>query len=60
MTSPRQAYYQRRLALPLLAVRFGGEVLAVGLRLAGRNWFWLLWMGGISSGLAYVFYYKFS
>lgn len=27
-------------------------------QLSGQNWFWLLWMGGISSGLAYVFYYK--
>jgi drug/metabolite transporter (DMT)-like permease len=60
MTSQRQASYQRRLALPLLAVLFGREALAAAPQLSGQNWFWLLWMGGISSGLAYVFYYKFS
>lgn len=27
-------------------------------QVTAENWFWLLWMGGISSGLAYVFYYK--
>ena len=46
------------LALPLLAVLFGREALAAAPQLSGQNWFWLLWMGGISSGLAYVFYYK--
>lgn len=44
--------------LPLLALLFGREAAAVAPRLAGQDWFWLLWMGGISSGLAYVFYYK--
>lgn len=46
------------LALPLLLVFFGRQSLAVGLLLHAPDWFWLLWMGGISSGLAYVFYYK--
>jgi drug/metabolite transporter (DMT)-like permease len=46
------------LALPLLAILFGQEALVAALQLDLQNWFWLLWMGGISSGLAYVFYYK--
>jgi drug/metabolite transporter (DMT)-like permease len=46
------------LALPLLAALFGREAMAAAPQLSGQNWFWLLWMGGISSGLAYVFYYK--
>jgi drug/metabolite transporter (DMT)-like permease len=46
------------LAVPLLAVLFGQEALAAAPLLSLQNWFWLLWMGGISSGLAYVFYYK--
>jgi len=46
------------LALPLLAMLFGQEALVAARQLDLQNWFWLLWMGGISSGLAYVFYYK--
>lgn len=46
------------LALPLLAVLFGQEALVAASQLELQKWFWLLWMGGISSGLAYVFYYK--
>lgn len=46
------------LALPLLMALYGREALAAAPQLAAQNWFWLFWMGGISSGLAYVFYYK--
>ena len=46
------------LAVPLLAVLFGQEALVAASQLSLQNWFWFLWMGGISSGLAYVFYYK--
>jgi drug/metabolite transporter (DMT)-like permease len=46
------------LAVPLLALLFGQEALVAAAQLSLQNWFWLLWMGGISSGLAYVFYYK--
>lgn len=46
------------LALPLLAAIYGREAISAAPQLDAQNWFWLLWMGGISSGLAYVFYYK--
>jgi drug/metabolite transporter (DMT)-like permease len=46
------------LAMPVLAVLFGQEALVAAPQLDLQIWFWLLWMGGISSGLAYVFYYK--
>ncbi len=42
------------LALPLLMALYGREALAAAPQLAAQNWFWLFWMGGISSGLAYV------
>lgn len=46
------------LALPLLLALYGREALAAVPQLAAPNWFWLFWMGGISSGLAYVFFYR--
>jgi drug/metabolite transporter (DMT)-like permease len=39
-------------------VLFGREAVAAAPLLDAQNWFWLIWMGSISSGLAYVFYYK--
>ncbi len=41
-----------------LTKAFLTDALAAAPLLSLQNWFWLLWMGGISSGLAYVFYYK--
>lgn len=46
------------LALPVLLVLFGAETTAALPALKTEDLLWLVWMGSISSGLTFVFYYK--
>ena len=46
------------LALPVLFLFFGREAMATIPTLSSQDLMWLIWMGSVSSGLTFVFYYK--
>jgi drug/metabolite transporter (DMT)-like permease len=46
------------LALPVLVLLFGAQAAAAIPALKGQDIVWLVWMGSVSSGLTFVFYYK--
>jgi drug/metabolite transporter (DMT)-like permease len=46
------------LALPVLFLFFGREAMAAIPTLSSQDVLWLIWMGSVSSGLTFVFYYK--
>ena len=46
------------LALPVLFLFFGREAMAAIPTLSSQDVLWLVWMGSVSSGLTFVFYYK--
>ncbi len=46
------------LALPVLFLFFGREAMAAIPTLSSQDLMWLIWMGSVSSGLTFVFYYK--